>query len=57
MIVLIKHNLVWELIHQQKQAQNNRGNTRENKHRFDYDYKLRAKFMLTNHTASKYETP
>ena len=30
MIVLIKHNLVWELIHQQKQAQTNKDNNHEN---------------------------
>ena len=35
----------------------NRDNARENKHRVDYDYKVEDKFMLTNHTVYKYETP
>ena len=47
----------WSLIHQQKQNHINRDNTHENKHRVDYDYKVGDKFMLTNQTAYKYETP
>ena len=35
----------------------NRDNTLDNKHRVDYDYKVGDKFMITNHTAYKYETP
>ena len=35
----------------------NRDNTRENKHIVDYEYKVRDKFMLTNHTVYKYEMP
>ena len=34
----------------------NRDNSRENKHRVDYDYEVGGKFMLLNHTAYKYET-
>ena len=57
MILLIKHRVDWELIRQRKQTYINRDNTRENKQRFDYDYKVRDKCMLNNHTAYKYETP
>ena len=32
-------------------------NTCENKHRVDYDYKVRDKLMITKHNAYKYETP
>ena len=53
----IKHRVVWELIRQWKQTQINRNNTRENKNRVGYDYKVGDKFMLTNHTEYKYETP
>ena len=54
---LIKNRVDWELICKRKQAQINIDNACENKHRFDYDYKVGDKFMLTNHTAYKYETP
>ena len=47
----------WELIRYRKQAQINRDNTQDNKHRVDYDYKVGDKFILTNHTAYKYDTP
>ena len=57
MIILIKHRVDWELIRQQKQTQINRDNTRDNKYRVDYDYKVGDKVMLTKHTAYKYETP
>ena len=40
-----------------KQTQNIRDNARKNKHWVDYDYKVRDKFMLTNPTVYKYETP
>ena len=56
-ILLIKHSVDWELIRQKKQTQINGDNTGENKHRFDYDYKVGDKVILTNHTAQKYETP
>ena len=56
-ILPIKHRVDWELIRQKKQTKINRDNTRENKHRVDYDYKVRDNVMLTNHTAYKYETP
>ena len=35
----------------------NRDNDRENKHRVDYDYKVRDKFIISDHAAYKYETP
>ena len=41
----------WELIRQQKQTKINRDNTQENTHRFDYDYKVGNKVILTKHTA------
>ena len=34
-----------------------RDNTRQNKHRVDYDYKVGGKVMLANYTGYKYETP
>ena len=57
MIILIKHRVNWELIRQQKQAQSNRENTRKNKQRVEYDYKVGDKVMLTNNNAQEYETP
>ena len=35
----------------------NRDNNQEYKHRVDYDYKVRDKVILTNHTEYKSETP
>ena len=57
MILPIKNRVDWGLIRQKKQTQINRDNTRENKHRVEYGYKVGDKVMLTNHTAYKYETP
>ena len=57
MILLIKQRVDWELIRKRKQTLINRDNTQDNKHRVDYDYKVRDKVMLTNHTSYKYETP
>ena len=54
MILPIIYRVDRELICQQKQTQINRDNTQENKHRVDYEYKVRYKVMLTNHTAYKY---
>ena len=47
----------WELLRQQKQTQTNIYNTRENKHRVDYDYKVGNKLMILNCTAYKFERP
>ena len=55
MIIPIKYRVYWELIHQRKQMQNNRDNACKNKHRFDYDYKVGDKVMLTDYTAYKYK--
>ena len=57
MILPIKHKVDWGLIHQQNQTQINNDNLRENINLFDHDYKVWYKFMLTNHSAYKYETP
>ena len=57
MIISIKHRVHWKLIRQQKYTQIIRDITRENEHRVDYDYKVGDKFILTNHTAYKYEMP
>ena len=57
MILPIKHRVDWELIHQRKLTQINRDNTLENKHRVDYDYKVRDRVMLTKPTAYNDETP
>ena len=48
-IIPIKHRVDWELIRKRKQTLINRDNTQDNKHRVDYDYKVRDKFMLTKH--------
>ena len=50
MIIQVKHRVHWELIHQKKQTQINRDNTRENKHSVDYDYTFGDNVMLNNHT-------
>ena len=57
MIILMKNEVDWELICQEKHMQINRDNARKNKHRVDYDYKVVNEFMLTNHTSYKYGTP
>ena len=56
-IIMIKHKVDWELLCQKNQAQINKYNILENRHRLDFDYKVRDKIMLTKHTAYKYETP
>ena len=40
MILLIKNEMDWELIHQRKQVQINNDNIRKNKHRVDHNYKV-----------------
>ena len=45
----------WELIYQQKKMQINKGNILENRNRVDHEYNIGDKFILTNHTAYKYE--
>ena len=57
MILLIKHTVDWELIRQQNQTQINNDIIHKNKHIVDYDYKVGDDFMITNHTAYKYEMP
>ena len=57
MILMIKHTVDWELIHQQKKAQINKDNIRENRNRVDHDYKVVDKVVLNNNSAYKYETP
>ena len=47
----------WELILQQKQAQINKDNIRENRNQIYHEYKVGDKFMLTKHNAYKHETP
>ena len=56
-ILPIKHRVDWQLIRYQKQTQVNKYNTRKNRHRVDYDYKVGDKVMITQHTAYKYKTP
>ena len=48
---------IWDLIRQQRQAQINRDNSREDRYRVDYDHKVSDNVMLTKHTAYGYETP
>ena len=57
MILLITNMVDLELICQKKQTQLNKDNTRGNRHRVEYGYKVGDNVMLTNHTAYKYETP
>ena len=57
MIILIKHKVDWELIHQQNQTQINKDNIYENNKRVEHDYKVVDKAMLENHAAYKFETP
>ena len=57
MILPIKHRVDWELIRQQKKTQINRDNTRENKNRVDYDYKVVDDVMLAKQTAYNSGTP
>ena len=47
----------WELIRQKNKTKTNKDNTCKNKHRIEYDYKVRDDVMLTKYTAYKYETP
>ena len=56
-ILLIKERVDWELIRQRKHMKINRDKTWDNKHRFEYEYKVGDDTILTNHTAYKYETP
>ena len=57
MILLIKHTVDWELIHQLKPAQINKDNICKNSKRVDYYYKVRYKVMLNNNSTLKYESP
>ena len=57
MTLPIKQTVDWKLIRQQKQTQINKDDIHENRHRVDYDYKVRDNVMLNNYTAYKYETP
>ena len=56
-ILSIKNTVDWELICQKKKTQINKDNILENRDRVDHDYKVGDNFMLTKHTAYKYETP
>ena len=57
MILPKKHSVDWKFIRKIKQTQINIDNNRENKHRFDYYYKMGYEVMITYHTSYKYETP
>ena len=56
-ILPLKNRVYWELIRQKNHTQMNKDNTYKNRHRSDYDYKVGDNFMLTKHTAYKYENP
>ena len=47
----------WELTSNQKQKKINRDNSRKNRHRVDYGYKVGYNVVLTKQNAYKYETP
>ena len=51
MIILIKHQVDWELISQRNQAKINKYDIRKNNKRVDHDYKIGDKVMLNNHAA------
>ena len=57
MIILIKHKVDWELIHQLNQTQINKDHICENNKIFYNDYKVGDKVMIDNHDTQKYETP
>ena len=57
MIIPIKHNVDWEVIHQQKDTPINKDNIHENNKRADHYYKSGDKVMLTNNSVYKYKTP
>ena len=57
MILPIKHNVDWELISQQNQAQINKYNIRGNIKIDDHTYNVGYKVMLNNNAAYKYEIP
>ena len=54
MVILIKHKVDSELIHQQKQKQINKYNIRKNIKLVDHEYKVVDKLILNNHAACKY---
>ena len=56
-ILLIRHKVDLGLIRQRKQAQINKYDISENRHRVEYDYKVGYKVMLNNHNTYIYETP
>ena len=53
MILPIKYEVDWELMHQRKQAQINNDDNRENRNRVDYGYKVIDEVVLANHTIYK----
>ena len=57
MILPMKHEVDFRLIHPQKQTQTNKDNIRKIRHRVDHDYKVGDDVMFTTHTEYKYETP
>ena len=56
MILPIKHEVDWEFICHQNQAQINKDNIRKNKHRVDHNHTVGDNIMLTKHTAYTHET-
>ena len=54
MTLLIKHNVDWELIFQQKQTHINKNNIHKNIKRVDHDYKVGDIVMSNNNAAYKY---
>ena len=56
MILPIKHNVDWELIHQKNQTQINKDHICKNSKIVNCDYKVRDKLMLNNKAAFRYET-
>ena len=57
MILLIKHEVDWELIRQRNQTKINKNNILKNNKRVDHTYKVGDKVIPDNYAAYKYETP
>ena len=57
MIILMRHNVEWELILQKKKALINIDNNLGSLKRVDYDYKVYDKVKHKNKEVNKYKTP
>ena len=56
-IIPIKYEVDWELIHHKNQTKINKEYIRKNIKQVDHDYKVRYKVMFYNNYVYKYESP